>query len=48
MQLDMHNLFPVIGELNADRKNFRLDFEVASIGQYGNCELDVSFKGKRV
>jgi len=37
MQADMHNLFPAIGELNADRKNFKFDFELSSQGQYGEC-----------
>jgi len=47
MQADMHNLFPAVGELNADRKNFRFDFEEASGGQYGECKFDVIFKQKR-
>ncbi len=47
MQADMHNLFPAIGELNGDRKNFRFDFEEALGGQYGECKFDVVFKQKR-
>jgi len=47
MQADMHNLFPSVGELNADRKNFRFDFEVGKSGQYGACEFNVLFKQKR-
>jgi len=47
MQADMHNLFPAIGELNADRKNYRFDFEVGKSGQYGMCEFNVIFKDKR-
>ena len=47
MQADMHNLFPAIGELNADRKNFRFDFEIGKSGQYGACEFNVLFKQKR-
>ncbi len=43
----MHNLFPAIGELNSDRKNFRFDFEVAQKGQYGECKFEVNFKNKR-
>ena len=35
MQADMHNLQPAIGELNADRSNYRYDFELAAPGQYG-------------
>lgn len=47
MQADMHNLYPAIGELNGDRKNFRFDFELASPGQYGECRFNVDFKQKR-
>ncbi|WP_373072754.1 endonuclease [Sulfurimonas sp.] len=47
MQADMHNLFPAVGELNGDRKNFRFDFEEAVGGQYGECKFDVLFKQKR-
>lgn len=48
MQADMHNLFPAVGELNADRKNFRFDFEAGDSGQYGQCQFNVNFKAKRV
>jgi len=47
MQADMHNLFPAVGELNADRKNYRFDFEEAIGGQYGQCKFDVLFKQRR-
>ena len=43
----MHNLFPAVGELNADRSNFRFDFELPKKGQYGQCEFNVDFKAKR-
>ena len=48
MQADMHNLFPAVGELNADRSNFRFDFELPSKGQYGECRFNVDFKDRRV
>jgi deoxyribonuclease I len=48
MQADMHNLFSAVGELNADRKNFRFDFEEAHKAQYGECTFNVLFKQKRV
>ncbi len=48
MQADMHNLYPAVGELNADRKNFRFDFTLASPEQYGQCQFQVLFKDKRV
>ena len=47
MQADMHNLFPAVGELNADRKNFRFDFKEAKSGRYGACEFNVLFKEKK-
>ncbi len=47
MQADMHNLFPAIGELNADRSNFRFDFEMAQPSKYGKCKFDVNFKQRR-
>lgn len=47
MQADMHNLFPAIGELNADRSNFRFDFELAQPSKYGECKFDVNFKQRR-
>ncbi len=47
MQADMHNLQPVIGELNADRRNYRYDFELATSGQYGECKFEVDFKADR-
>jgi len=48
MQADMHNLFPSVGELNADRKNFKFDFDLPSGEQYGQCNFNVLFKEKRV
>ena len=48
MQADMHNLFPAVGELNADRKNFRFDIEAGKSGQYGACEFNVLFKQRKV
>lgn len=47
MQADMHNLQPAIGELNADRSNFRFDFELPTQGQYGECKFEVDFKADR-
>ncbi|MCK9491607.1 MAG: endonuclease [Sulfurimonas sp.] len=48
MQADLHNLYPAIGELNADRSNYRFDFEIAQGTQYGECKFEVNFKAKRV
>jgi len=47
MQADMHNLQPAIGELNADRSNYRYDFELPTPGQYGICQFEVDFKADR-
>jgi len=47
MQADMHNLFPSIGELNADRRNYKYDFELPTQEQYGQCEFNVLFKQRR-
>lgn len=38
---------PAIGELNADRSNFRFDFEVPIKGQYGECRFEIDFKANR-
>ncbi|MBE0513921.1 endonuclease [Sulfurimonas sp.] len=47
MEADIHNLQPAIGELNADRSNFRFDFELPTTGQYGECKFEVDFKADR-
>ncbi len=47
MQADKHNLFPAVGELNADRSNFRFDFELAKPERYGECKFNVDFKQRR-
>lgn len=47
MEADLHNLAPVIGEVNADRSNYQF----ASIGgkarQYGKCTSQTDFKQRR-
>ena len=49
MEADMHNLVPSIGELNADRSNFRYAQEEKNMkfDQYGKCRIYVDFKNKR-
>ena len=47
MEADMHNLFPAIGELNADRSNLKYDFELPKKGQYGECKFEVDFQTDR-
>lgn len=48
MEGDMHNLFPVIGEINADRSNYRFGNVLISNGDYGKCDFKISFKGRKV
>lgn len=45
---DLHNLQPVIGELNADRSNFSYAQLNKEQRQYGECDFDVDFSTKRV
>ncbi|TLP36218.1 endonuclease [Arcobacter arenosus] len=47
MEADMHNLVPAIGEINGDRSNYRYGANNPIKEQYGNCEFQVDFKGKR-
>lgn len=49
MEADPHNLVPAIGEINADRSNFRYAEAPKNIayGQYGNCKVYTDFKAKR-
>ena len=47
MEADMHNLVPAIGEVNADRSNFRYGADIPKVGQYGQCRFEVDFKAKR-
>lgn len=45
MQADMHNLVPAIGELNADRSNFRYGFIDGEKRFYGEAiDFEVDFK----
>ena len=47
IQADMMNLVPAIGELNADRSNFRYGANDPKIGQYGKVPFQVDFKQRR-
>ena len=48
MEADMHNLVPAIGEVNGNRSNYRYGANKPNIGQYGQCNVQVDFKAKRV
>lgn len=47
MQADMINLVPAIGELNADRSNYRYGADEPKTGQYGKVLFQVDFVNKR-
>lgn len=47
IEADLHNLVPAIGEVNADRSNFRFDEIAGEPGDYGSCEFEVD-SGQRV
>jgi len=47
MEADMHNLVPAIGEVNANRSNYRYGAFTPKAKQYGICNVEVDFKKKR-
>ena len=47
MEGDMHNLVPAIGELNADRSNFRFNMLEGEKRRYGQCNFEVDFKARK-
>jgi deoxyribonuclease-1 len=46
MEADLHNLAPSVGEVNADRSNYRYGVLPQAAKQYGACETKVDFKGR--
>lgn len=48
MEADLHNLVPAIGEVNGDRSNYKFSDWNAEPHQYGQCEMVVDFKGRKV
>ena len=44
MEADMHNLTPVIGEVNADRSNYHMGMVAGKNGMYGKCTSKTDFK----
>tara|TARA_B100001059_G_C17815171_1_gene574739 strand:+ start:1482 stop:2180 length:699 start_codon:yes stop_codon:yes gene_type:complete len=48
MEGDMHNLVPSIGEVNGDRSNYRFSDWNGTALQYGQCDIVVDFKGRKV
>ena len=47
MEGDLHNLVPAIGELNADRSNYRFGMIEGEKRRYGQCDFEVEFKAKK-
>ena len=43
MEADMHNLTPAIGEVNADRSNYRFSELSGESTKHGSCDFRVSF-----
>lgn len=48
MEADMHNLAPAIGEVNADRSNYRFSVLPGEPYRHGQCDVKVSFSQRSV
>ncbi len=48
MEADLHNLVPAIGEVNGDRSNFSFAALAGEPRVYGQCDMEVDFKGRKV
>lgn len=46
IEADLHNLSPVVGEVNADRSNYRFGMVSGVANQYGQCNSKTDFKGR--
>lgn len=46
MEADMHNLSPSVGEINADRGNYRFGMVPGAELQHGACNFRVDFRGE--
>lgn len=44
MEADINNLAPAIGEINADRSNFRYGMVTSHSPKYGACPIKIDFK----
>lgn len=44
MEADMYNLYPAVGELNADRKNYKYGIIPGEERKYGVCDFEVADK----
>ena len=48
MEADLHNLVPAIGEVNGDRSNFSFAMLEGEPRVYGQCDMEVNFKARKV
>ncbi len=48
MEADLHNLVPAIGEVNGDRSNFRFAMLEGESRLYGQCDMEVDFRQRKV
>jgi deoxyribonuclease-1 len=48
MEADLHNLVPAVGEINADRSNYRFGMLPDAEAQHGGCDFRVNFKRRVV
>ncbi len=46
IEADLHNLVPAIGEINADRSNYKYQMISGEQRVYGQCDAEVNFKSK--
>lgn len=44
MEADMYNLYPAVGELNADRNNYKYGIIPSEERKYGACDFEISDK----
>lgn len=47
IETDLHNLQPVVGEINADRKHFAFSQWNGGHFLYGTCQMKIDFQAKR-
>ena len=48
MSGDLHNLWLAVGEVNADRSNYKFSMMTGPSVSYGQCKMKVSFKDRTV
>lgn len=48
MEADLHNLTPVVGEVNADRSNYAFGMLPSTAPQHGQCDVRVDFSARTV